>query len=231
MPPAYVQSNIGFTQGAASTTLAFASNNLAGSLLLVGGRFFDGLDVNISSVTDSNNGTYTIIQQFRPQAGVRCILAYRIFCNAGANTVTVTFPSGTVGQLPQAYIVEYSGVQNAVFDAATAFATGVGTTATTPALTTTGVRDLVVFLATNETSSTLIWASGPAGYTIRQPSQINSLYADSMPVGPGTYTLSAIANSSITWECMAAAFLGTAPAPGPPGSGDLGPGFDFRFRL
>lgn len=231
MPPAYVQSVSGGTLGT-SSQLTLPSNVTAGSLLLLMGRTNRTGATTVSTISDSVNGAvWGLIQQIVPQANVVCFLAYTTSSHAGACTVTLTLNgSGTMAQ-SQLIFVEYSGVQNAVFDAAPAFATGSSSTPTAAALTTTGAQDLVIFFAANETTSTPS-LTPPAGYTQREVASVNSFLADKYPVGPGTYTLSATAGAGvINWECLSAAFLGIPAPPPVTGGGDLGPGYDFRFRL
>jgi hypothetical protein len=97
--------SVAFGNSSSARSLAFASNNTAGGLIIVGVNSY-GVGTETVTVADTRGNTYVQAGSYTTSSFVRVSIWYAKNCAAGANTVTIT-PSATV--YLSFSIGEYSG--------------------------------------------------------------------------------------------------------------------------
>ena len=217
MAIAFVQA-AGTNNGAvASTTnvpLAYGSNNGAGHLLVLAGRFSNngtGTPTSIS-IADSRN-TWVVLQSF-VNVNSRLVFAYAANCSAGANTVTVTANgAGANGAFYTFSIAEYSGIATSTPVDKNTTAPG-GTTSTSASagpVTTTIANELLFGWFFNETANGLTLTAG-SGYTIRNnPSNAgNGGIEDNIVSATGSYSATMTFSSAVNWGGGIVTFAGAS---------------------
>jgi hypothetical protein len=206
--PAFVQANNAVT--GAPGTLAFLSNNTAGSLLVVWVVSQSG--AGTITVQDTNNGNvYSVgIPQVNDGSISDVVAFYLPNCKAGANTVQI---AATATAFFRVIIAEYSGVAlTSPLDAEQLARLVVGATPSSGNITTTGTNDLLVGVGNNGTAPASTAAG--SGYTLRV-NQGNSAFLEdnnSANNSPGSQSASVTYGSSIVSNIGLMAFLPAPPA-------------------
>jgi len=185
---------------AASTSCAYTSNNTAGNLLVCTARAgYQGTPV----VSDSNGNTWQQAVFYDPQGSPSyngIIIWYAMNCNAGANTVSVTYSAS------QMEIAEYSGIAltNALGPTNSNGATS-GTAFNSGSVTTTQPYALLIGAVANNTqNSQTVTAKG--GFTAQTTVSGNGQLADAILAMEGTATYSGTLTTSSIWNCAVAVF-------------------------
>jgi hypothetical protein len=220
-----------FVQGTALTavqtvspaTISYPGSVTAGDLLIATWRL--GATGETVGVSDTQGNTWTLANQTDdpPSSGG---WAYAVAKNTGSNTVNISY-SPVVNIL--VCIAEYSGANTA--RAIAAGATGSSANPTSNAITTTSGDLLIAPVALNSGTATVTPGSG---YNLRESSTSAgttfSYLQDSLS-SPGGSTMQISTVTGGVWYAGLGAFYFVPPVPGPPGGGDLGPGYDLKFRL
>ncbi|MGC2829986.1 MAG: hypothetical protein WB994_10130, partial [Candidatus Acidiferrum sp.] len=149
------------TGSATSYSCAYPQPNGSGNTLMLAARFGTGATV---SVIDSQGNTWL------PAIGVSVGLWYATNSKAGANTVTITY---SAGQPFQGVCAEYSGTF--YLDQVPQVASGTGTVATSPSISTAYSGDLIIGFGTNDTTNGPSITAG-SGFTLR--AEVNTLLED-----------------------------------------------------
>lgn len=189
------------TTAVASTSVAFATNNTSGNLLVASFRYDSPAGVPATAtVADTNGNTWVLIDRIvYATSGDGAELWYCANCKGGANTVTMTPASSTGYQT--IIVAEYSGIARATpldGHAAQRVASASGTDAATSGqFATTGYGDLVVcglFLLTSTAPS----YSAGTGFTERI--RKDTVASGNAPIALGDFTQSApSATTAGTW--------------------------------
>jgi hypothetical protein len=215
MSVALVQSNANAGSGSFGANVAltlgnFVSSVTAGNFLFISGRLAGMVAPPTSIVlTDTAGNLWNVTQWLTINAANYLMTACCANAKAGATTISITanqtFAAFAVG------FAEYSGVKGVYTDILPpAMASGTSTTATPNAITTTGASDLALMFALNETTASPAWTA-PAGYTARQPTVNNILFADKSGQTAATITPSATAGfGSVNWFAWQMALFGAA---------------------
>jgi beta-glucanase (GH16 family) len=183
-------SNLTFIQGTSNATFsgttvakAYASNTTGSSLLLAFTQF--NAVTGSAAVTDTLGntwaqiGTPTII-------GGNTVQLWQVPVNkapGGANTVTSTAPVSNGFNVLG--ILEYTNQAATPIDVVSAWASGTGTTATTPSITTNFTNETLVVFGVNGDGLT---STAGAGFTLRVSGGTNQVVAeDEAQLNPGAY--------------------------------------------
>jgi len=209
-----VQVPTNFNSGS-TKTLAYGSNNAAGSLLIAILRIANALAaVGSPTITDSAGNTWIKLQSYSPSASVYVQLWYAANAIAGANTVTLTAFSGVTFAAGDLAIFEYSGiaVKNAVVTAS-AIATGTGQNAQAGNSVIAPAGSLVVYFAANENFGVTGTVTALNGFTTRLNSSINLMLVDYQNTpNYGSYTPSVnYGSAGVQWEGFTSAFFAATP--------------------
>jgi hypothetical protein len=205
-----------------SSTLAFASNNVAGNFIAVVIRA--GKSGQVINVSDSHSNTY------KPAAllnmtldGETDAIYYAENISGGANSVTVS--DNISGATLRFSILEYSGVAlvNSLDNAAVA--EGTGTTPATANAPTAWGGDLL--LSAIVTASTATFTAG-SGYKIEDfvPAEPNTKLADEdqIQATAGNASATATLGASDSWGAIFAAFKSASGIPPLPITVNISPG-------
>lgn len=138
---AHVQST-GATGSGTSVSLAYGSNNTAGSLLVAGCGYTPSGSHDAVGISDDSSNSWTEIVESGPLSARYCALWQAPNVAVGANTVTADFTTDQFDIMLG--IAEYSGAATSSPKLAHAVNTGSGTTASTSALTASGDGELIV---------------------------------------------------------------------------------------
>lgn len=202
---AHVQSTSVFnTSPANSNNLSFASNVVAGNLLIVvAPTYFDSGGSQVvpnGGVTDSQGNTYT--RQVNVDGVTDTLGSISIHTaiagSSGACTVTVNATGAT--SYHSIEIHEYSGISTAVPEGANGQRNASSTSAPTPAVSSTTANALV-FAAMTYTGSTTTISAAATGYTQRTEGETGSSY---MPGHDADKDGGAAGSQTATWTLGAA---------------------------
>lgn len=163
MAIAYVQSTSKDAGTTTSSTLAFGSNNVAGNTIIVGIRI--GTVSQTITVSDTRGNTYASALQFDDTNGGNTVAVfYALNIGAGANTITVSYTSGSA-TLRWAQL-EYSGTAtSSPLDGTATNQQTTGDSVFSANITTTVNGDLLIGIMVNANGDT--WTAG-SGYTSRE---------------------------------------------------------------
>ena len=195
-----------------SSSCAYASDNLAGSLLVCLGYFTNN---GASTFSDTNNGAWTEFSFSPFNSGASLQQRAFYFANAKAGPNTVSFSRADATRL---VIAEWTGVKTiSPIDVQTAAATGPGNTdPAAPILTVPAghINDLILFFASQGGAATSVSSTG-GGFTLRAfDTAINTCDISDQVGSAGTFTGSQVWASKQPWGAASAAFLNNAPTGG-----------------
>ena len=170
--PAHVQTATSSSSAGGATTLAFGSNNTAGSLIVVATTWDASTATGITCADSKGNVYATPLKLLDTNAQQYIGVCYAPNIAAGANSVTVTYTGGTppVG-FRELSIHEYSGVAttNPLDTSASTF--GSGSTGadgyTTTASTTTTNGDLIFGMMMDDAGTSATLSAGTGFNTLR----------------------------------------------------------------
>jgi len=211
--PALVQQTSKEIASGTTNSLAFASNNTAGNLIVAYVVWNNQGDVTVS---DSRGNPYT--SAVGPTLWSGCCRAQVFYARniaGGANTVTTTFQTA-VTQFGVLYVLEYSGIDPTVPVDVVAAAAGTGSAMNSGSATTTNAADLIFGAAV---SSAAVTAVG-TGFTSRT-FQFGNLVEDKNVTTTGSYNATATQNGA-SWAMQMVAFRAAGGSSPPPP-----PSFDF----
>lgn len=208
---------IGFVQStstsiaASPTTLSFTASNTAGNLIVVGVQSWNFA----ASVSDSRGNTYTLATSTTSAGGNLLYVFYAKNIAAGANTVTVTGPTG--GNID---ILEYSGLDTATPLDQVKAATGASGNPDTGAVTTAAANELIFGFAQIDANV----VSGPGtGFTQRENAGNGEASEDKTVAATGSYNATFVSGASANaWAAIIATFKAAAAGGGPTRSRFIG---------
>jgi hypothetical protein len=202
-----VQAAANITSGTTNSfSLSFSNNTLAGDLILVGFDF--NASATPSSVTDSQGNAFTQVgTQLTSPSGSRIQVYYAKSIKGGADTVTINLSANAA--YIEAYLSEYTGVNQTNPIDAQAGASGSAVTVSSGIATTTVAGDLIYGYCVGDGSCT-----AGSGFAARSTFDVN-LIEDATAGNPGTYAATGTATSG--WAMQMVALLpassGTSGAP------------------
>jgi len=172
----YVQSAATDAYNVPTIVQAFSSNLTAGNTVVVfaASSVFDNIhDLLITSVTDSLGNLYTLYKNKALLVGGSQLVDVSMWVAknviGGACTVTGHADTAASPRFLMWTIMEYTASTIFAYDGETdAIATGSPRSATTPAITTTGVNDLIFGVAIHTTTVSNPLFSAGSGYTMRK---------------------------------------------------------------
>jgi hypothetical protein len=146
---------------------------------------------SISSVTDTQNNTYTLAVGPTSNTGLRQSIYYAKNIVGGSNTVTVTFNQAAA--YPDVRILEYAGADpNNPLDAK-AGASGSGTSANSGSVTTTSANELIFGAGATGTT----FSSAGSGFVSRIINIFGNIAEDKAVTSIGSYNATATTSSSV----------------------------------
>lgn len=173
MAPTFVQSN-SYRNDASATNipaLAYPSANQLGNLLIVAASWGTG-SATSATITDTQTNTWALVAFQNYAADFQCAALYAAYnAKAGANSVTVTWPSSA--DFRRVAIGEYGGiVTSSALDGTPVSATGTGSQTanaiTSGNVTTTQAGDLIVGVVEQTfEDGTITAGTSPLVYTAR----------------------------------------------------------------
>jgi hypothetical protein len=194
-----------------SNAVAFASNNTAANLLVVG-TTNDGAGPVVSTVTDSQGNTWARATSITHQFNTKDTeVWYALNCRAGANTVTVAY-SGTCNS--NIIIAEYSAAPGIVgLDQVAASKSADGTPSTalssgnTP--TTTQPSELLIGFGADDNQVAGQTYTAGAGFT-KDVTQVGTHHACAMEsqtvAATGAYAATFTLGTTDQWACLIGTF-------------------------
>jgi hypothetical protein len=198
----FVQSATG-TSGSASVAIPFASNNIAGNLIVVGAMVAVG---QTASVSDSLGNAYQIAIGPTDEVvnGTRSYIFYAANIKAGANTVTVT-RSASPGSLLAA-IHEYSGIATVLPLDQTAGIASLAVTTFSSGSTAATTQASELLFGWGAAAGARTWSAGSL-YTMRtMESTVSGLSEDRIVSAVGSYTATASVSSAVDGVMQIATF-------------------------
>ncbi len=213
--PAFVQGNYAVPSTASATVpVAFNAAQAAGDLNVAIVGWTNNNVAQLTAVADSSGNTYQLA--VGPTViGNRAQFIYYakniVAASAGGNVVTATFSAAA--QHPDVRILEYSGIDTASPLDVAVGGSGSTNNSTTPVLTTTNARDLLV--AGNDVASwTLAAGTGFVSRFITNPN--GDIAEDRFVTAAGSYNATAPLGSAGAWVMQMAAFKAASGGPPPP---------------
>ena len=222
----WVKNSTGLASATASSTgtITFATAPAAGNLIVVNIGGWKATGTGITSVTDNQGNSYSIVANPHTDAVSMACIAYakNIVYTSGTFTITIT-ASGTYYFTGMAS--EFSGSSST--SPLDVYGSGTGAAAITCTATTSGsvsaVDDLVVAVANNATGGgDCAWVN-PTGYTqIFQNGSSGGSYSATqacykiLTAGSGAQNAVWTWTGSVTWSCVIATFRLTGGAVDPP---------------
>ncbi len=212
----FVQVNSATATSGSSIAIPYANGQIAGDLNVVAVMSGDTTS-SISSVTDSNDNTYTRAVGPTTTTGLQQSIYYAKNIAGGSNTVTVKFSQ--TASYPNVNVAEYSGLDTANPLDVTAAASGSGTSASSGSATTTSANELIVGAGN---PSGLFTAAGSL-FSNRLINIYGGISEDQIVNGAGSYAATATNNGG-TWIMQMATFRGSMQSsPSPPDPTSISP--------
>jgi hypothetical protein len=169
--------------------VAYPAAQLAGHLNVVVIGWGDNTST-ITSVTDSQNNTYSLAIGPTSTTGLSQAIYYAKNVAGGSNTVTVKFSKAAA--YPDVRILDYSGADTVAPLDKAAGATGSGTAANSGSVTTTASNELIFGAGTTET----IFTAPGSGFVSRMVNIFGNIAEDRNVTASGSYNATATTNSS-----------------------------------
>lgn len=207
----------GGNNGAVATvTCAFAANNAAGNLIVVGGGDAGATSGHTLSVSDSLGNTYTAAQSNFTGANNDVLSLWYVASSlAGANTVTVTV-SGT-GADHYCWAAEYSGIATVTpLDQTTAAANAGVTAWTSGNVTTTQASELLIGWAMGGNGAAT--ATAGTGWTLQASTTAGSqspAWEDQIVSVTGTFAATFTYSAAVSGVDAIATFKAAGAGPPP----------------
>jgi Chitobiase/beta-hexosaminidase C-terminal domain/IPT/TIG domain/Calcineurin-like phosphoesterase len=207
----FVQANSGpstVQPSNSSLSVAYPAVQVAGDLNVVAVGWGDTTST-ITSVTDTQNNTYTLAVGPTSNTGLRQAIYYAKNIAGGSNTVTVRFNQAAV--YPDVRILEYRGADlSNPLDQAGA-AVGSGTTANSGSVTTTSANELIFGTGTTGTA----FSAAGSGFTNRMIDLFGNIAEDRTVTSTGSYNASATTSSTV-WVMQIVTFRNGGQSAPPP---------------
>jgi len=193
--PTFVQAVANTANGTInSMSLSFSKTTVTGDLIVVGFDF--NANATASSVTDSQGNTFTPVgTQLTSPGGNRSRVYYAKNIKGGADTVTVNLSANST--FMEAYLTEYSGVDQTNPIDAQAGASGNGGSVSSGNATTTFAGDVIYGYCLADSTCTV-----GSGFAARSTFDSN-LIEDATAGNAGTYAATGSANSGWTMQMVA----------------------------
>mgnify|MGYP001592831141 CR=1 FL=1 len=208
MPIAFVQSTIQAPGTVSSGSLAFASANTQGGLLLACFRTGTTDEVN-PSITDTLGNTYSSIFNVPSSLVGRSYGFYAKDISSGPNTVSFVHTSAV---LTRWAIHEYSGIDTVSPLDQVGSTIGKSTTPASPTVGITTGNELLFGWGAAERNP--VWTAGTS-YNLRVASSTLKIFSEDIVVSStGTYRANAFLSSSGGWTMTIVTFFGTAAGAG-----------------
>ena len=213
--PAFVQGNYAVPSTATATVpVTFKAAQAAGNLNVAIVGWTNNNIAQLTGVVDSRGNAYQLAVGPTVTGNRAQSIYYAkniVSASAGGNIVTVTFTAAALNA--DARILEYSGIDTtSPLDVAVG-GTGSSNSSTTPTLTTTNARDLLV--AGNDVASwTIAAGTGFASRFITNPN--GDIAEDRFVTVTGSYVATATLGSAGAWVMQMAAFKAASAGPPPP---------------
>ncbi|MBA0089153.1 MAG: hypothetical protein HRJ53_29535 [Acidobacteria bacterium Pan2503] len=209
---------------ASPAAFAYGSNVTQGNLLVCSWRTGATAGV-VSSITDTLGNAWNIVYNSSDTVASSGGWAYAFSKASGANTLTITFTGGTL----VVCVGEWNG-PNTFRTASAATNGGAGTSTPTSAAITAVAGDLLI--AVEETGAGETTVTAGIGYVLRASGLAGaSTFAaleDNLNALGGSTMASFTLSAATSWTAGIGAFYNV---PSVPGGGDLGPSYDFKFRI
>lgn len=203
--PAFVQA-VQATGTTASLVQAYSSNNIAGNLLVMVTRVYNGGSATYT-VTDTLGNTWVKAPGgFLSHSTASVDLWYVANCLGGPNTVTLTI-TNPVSTFPRFIIAEYSGIATVSALDTQSGAQGTGTISNSGNIITAQASELLVGFTENETTSGTANTPNAGFSAVRAFTTNRDLYLyDQTVSSTGTYSFGSTWGVSVGWGDFIAAF-------------------------
>jgi len=191
-PPGFIQGNAGpstLQSSNSSVAVAYPAVQVAGHLNVVAVGWGDTTST-ISSVTDTQNNTYTLAIGPTSYNGLRQSVYYAKNIAGGSNTVTVKFNQSA--SYPDVRILEYAGADpNNPLDQKAA-GTGTGTSTNSTSVTTTSANELIFGTGTTGDA----FSAAGSGFVNRMIDAFGNIAEDKTVTSTGSYNATATTGSA-----------------------------------